>query len=69
MQTATISTKFQISIPKQIREEMHLKAGQQFVFIAKGNILHLVPKRSPEEMRGILKGANPKNYRDHTDRL
>lgn len=33
---ATLSSKFQISIPKAVREEQQWKAGQEFVFIPKG---------------------------------
>jgi len=69
MQIATLSAKYQISIPKPIREQLHLEAGQQFIFIAKGNGLHLVPKRSIEQVKGILKGANTNNVRDRKDRI
>lgn len=34
--TATLCNKFQISIPKAVRDELHWEAGQEFVFIAKG---------------------------------
>lgn len=69
MQTATLSAKYQICIPKLIREQLHLKIGQQFLFIAKGNSLHLVPKRSIKDVKGLLKGANPDNTRDRKDRI
>lgn len=68
MQVATLSAKYQISIPKQIREQLHLEAGQQFIFLAKGNGLHLVPKRNFEQIKGLLKGANTNNIRDRRDR-
>lgn len=68
MQIATISTKFQISVPKKIRDQMHIKPGQQFIFIMKGECLELVPKRDIKELRGILKGANVENIRDREDR-
>ena len=69
MYTATISSKFQILVPKKIREQLHIKPGQQFIFILKGEGLELVPKRNIKEMRGILSGANTKNTRDRSDRL
>ena len=69
MNTATLSAKYQISIPKQIREQLGFKAGQQFVFIPKGKSLYLVPKRSIEEVKGILPNANTKNYRDRKERI
>lgn len=68
MQTATLSSKFQISIPKKIREHLHLKAGQKFVFVTKGNIIHLVPQMSISDALGVFKGANTKEYRDRKDR-
>lgn len=69
MQTATISSKFQISVPKKVREELHIKPGQQFIFIAKGNCLELVPKRDINELKGILEGANTKDIRDRSNRI
>lgn len=68
MQTATLSSKFQLAIPKMVRENLNLKAGQKFTVIAKGNIIELVPVPSLKSMRGILQGANPENYRDRQDR-
>jgi AbrB family looped-hinge helix DNA binding protein len=70
MQIATISSKFQISIPKKIREQLHIKPGQQFIFILKGDGLELVPKRNIKDVRGILSGANVDNIRDReNDRI
>jgi AbrB family looped-hinge helix DNA binding protein len=69
MQTATLSTKFQIYIPKKARDELHIEPGKKFIFIVKGDCLELVPKRDIKAMRGLLKGANIKNTRDRSDRL
>lgn len=69
MATATLSSKFQISIPKAIREQMDLKPGQKFVFIRRGQLLQLVPQPTLNELFGIAKGANPDDYRDRTDRF
>jgi len=69
MHAATLSSKFQICIPKAIRKQMQLHAGQQFVFLTKGDVLYLLPKKDINEVRGILKGANTSNYRDHEDRI
>jgi AbrB family looped-hinge helix DNA binding protein len=69
MHTATLSAKYQLCIPKPVREQLHLQVGQQFVFIAKGNSLHLVPKRNMDSIRGLLKGANTNNVRDRKDRV
>lgn len=63
MTSVTLSSKFQISIPKVIREEMHLQAGQTFAIIPKGDTIVLAPIRPLDEMRGILKGADTSNSR------
>ncbi len=67
--TATLSTKFQISIPKSVREEQHWQAGQQFVFIPKGKGMLVMPVPSLDELKGIAEGANTSNYRDRNDRF
>ena len=66
--TATLSTKFQISIPKAVRTEKHWEAGQEFVFIPKGKGVLLMPVPSLEDLKGMAKGANPSDYRDCNDR-
>lgn len=67
--TATLSAKFQLSIPKAVRTARQWAAGQQFVFIPKGTGVLLVPTPSPKDLAGIAKGANPDGYRDRGDRF
>jgi AbrB family looped-hinge helix DNA binding protein len=67
--TATLSVKFQIAIPKAIREELHWRAGQVFAFIPKGDSLLMVPVPSREKLAGIGRGADPRGYRDRNDRV
>jgi AbrB family looped-hinge helix DNA binding protein len=69
MASVTLSSKYQIAIPKALRVELGLEAGQEFVVIPKGTVLELVPVRSIEAARGMLKGASPANYRDRTERV
>lgn len=66
--TATLSSKFQISIPKAVRDEQRWQAGQEFVFIPKGKGVLLMPVPTIDQLRGIAKGANPEGYRDRNDR-
>ena len=66
--TATLSSKFQISIPKAIRDEVHWEAGQEFVFIPKGRGVLVMPVPAFAELAGIAKGARKENYRDRKDR-
>ena len=66
--TATLSSKFQISIPKAVREERHWQAGQEFVFVPKGRGVLLIPVPELDQLFGIAKGASKEGYRDREDR-
>ncbi len=66
--TATLSSKYQISIPKDIREAMHFKPGQQLAFLRVGKSLRLVRVRKMEDFIGMTKGADTENYRDRSTR-
>jgi AbrB family looped-hinge helix DNA binding protein len=71
MATVTVSPKFQIVIPKEIREKMKLKPGQKlFMFELNGKI-HVESENKPiTELRGIAKGLQWRDdYRDHSDRF
>jgi AbrB family looped-hinge helix DNA binding protein len=68
MYTVTISPKFQICIPKALRNELHIKAGQKFIIILHANSLQLVPKRDLADVRGIMSGAHRENIRDRNER-
>jgi AbrB family looped-hinge helix DNA binding protein len=69
MLAATLSTKYQLAIPKAIRDELGLQAGQRFAVVAKGRAIELVPVRSVAEARGLLRGAGMDEIRDRTDRV
>jgi len=69
MASVTLSAEYQLSIPKEVRDEMHLRVGQKFAVIPKGDSIVLVPIRSLEDSRGSLKGADPSDYRDRDDGL
>lgn len=66
--TATLSRKFQISIPKAVRDEKHWEAGQEFVFIPKGRGVLMMPVPELDQLAGIAKGACTDDYRDREDR-
>jgi AbrB family looped-hinge helix DNA binding protein len=66
--TTTLSSKYQISIPKVLREAQHWHAGQKFAFIPKGGGVLLVPVPELKALAGIARGAAVRGYRDRTDR-
>ena len=67
--TTTLSSKFQISIPKAVRSAQHWEAGLTFAFIPKGSGVLLVPIPKRDALKGIAKGASATEYRDRSDRV
>lgn len=66
--TATLSSKYQISIPKAIRTAQHGEPGVRFAFMPKGAEVLLVPVPELQALEGIARGASPAHYRDRSDR-
>ena len=58
MTTVTISPKYQVVIPKSIRESLGLKPGQKIQAIEYNGRVELVPVRPVQEMRGFLSGID-----------
>ena len=70
MEIVKVSPKFQVVIPKRVREELQLRPGQELdVYILDGTIRFSKP-RSIKELRGMAKGMKWKDEdRDHTERF
>ncbi len=66
---ATLSSKFQISIPKAVREAQHWRPGQAFAFVPKDGGVLLVPVPEIDDLRGVAEGADTEGYRDRDDRF
>jgi AbrB family looped-hinge helix DNA binding protein len=58
MDTVTISPKFQVVIPKEIRTRLKLRAGQKVQAIAYDDRIILVPARPARQLRGLLRGID-----------
>lgn len=58
MSTVTISPKFQVVIPKEIREKLHLSPGQKVEASAFDNRIELIPVRPIKSMRGFVEGID-----------
>jgi AbrB family looped-hinge helix DNA binding protein len=67
MDVTTVSPKFQIVIPKRVREQFGLKAGQTLQVIALPGRIELVPSQTPAALRGFLHGKN--TFQREGDRL
>jgi AbrB family looped-hinge helix DNA binding protein len=64
----TISSKFQVVIPKPVRERLKLKPKQRLTVVEKDGMLILIPQITLESLRGMAKGAKIEDYREKKDR-
>ncbi len=64
MKTVTISPKYQIVIPKSIREKLDIKAGQKFQIIPYQDRIEFIPVKNMKDMKGFLKGIDTTVYRE-----
>jgi len=70
LEIVKLSPKFQIVIPKKLREELELSAGQELQMYVLDGSLRVHPPRSLQRLRGAAKGMKWKDiYRDHSDRF
>ena len=69
MPQATLSPKYQIVIPKEVREELPLQSGQVLQILVKNGVITLVPDRPLSALRGFLRGMDTTGVREKEDRL
>ena len=68
MNTVTVSPKFQVVIPRAVRELFQLTAGEKLRVMSYGDRIELIPVRPIKSMKGFLKGMDSKIDRED-DRL
>ncbi len=64
----TISSKYQVVLPRAVRERLQLQPQQKLTVMEKDGMIILVPQVKLEVLRGIARGANVADYRDKKDR-
>lgn len=70
MTTVTVSPKYQVVIPKELRERLKIKPGQKLLAYERNGSVHLAPKRPLTEMRGLAAGIRwEEGDRDRNDRF
>jgi AbrB family looped-hinge helix DNA binding protein len=67
MQVVTISSKYQVVIPKEVRKQFNLKPGQKIMFIPYNGTLRVIMIPPIKKARGMLKGINTENIREEAD--
>ena len=68
MEAVKISPKFQVVIPKKLRDALKLSPGQKMQMVVYGNRIEMIPLRNISEMKGFLKGIDTAAERE-PDRL
>lgn len=68
MTVVTVSPKYQVVIPKDVREQLGIQPGQKIQAMAFGDRIELVPIRRPSELRGFLKGVSA-DFEREPDRI
>ena len=68
MEAVKISPKFQVVIPKKLREALNLSPGQRVQMVIYGNRIEMIPLKKISEMKGFLKGIDTTVKRE-PDRL
>jgi len=64
MTTVTVSPKFQVVIPKEVRESMGIFSGQKIQVLTYQNRIELIPIKPMKKMKGFLKGIDTEVNRD-----
>jgi len=64
MQTVTVSPKYQVVIPRKVRESLQLRPGQKMQVIEYEGRVELIPEKDIAELRGFLKGINTEFTRE-----
>lgn len=67
MEAVTISSKYQVVIPREVRKQFNLKPGQKLMFIPYNGTLRVVIVPAIKKARGMLKGMNTDNIREEVD--
>ena len=68
MTAVTVSPKYQVVIPKEVREKMGIVSGQKIQMLTYDNRIELIPIQEMSKLKGILKGMNTDLERE-SDRL
>ena len=64
METVTVSSDFQIEIPRSVRESLGIQPGQRIQVLLYDNRIEFIPVRPISQMRGFLQGINTSIERD-----
>ena len=64
METVVVSGKFQVLLPRTVREPLSIRPGQKIQVIRHENRIELIPLKPAKEMRGFLRGIDTDTERE-----
>ena len=68
MEFVTVSPKYQVVIPKAVRDLMGIRSGEKVAVFEKDDVIHMVRIKSIKKLRGRYKGLTTEGIRDEKDR-
>ena len=69
MTATTVSPKYQVVIPQEVRKQIPIKSGQKVTMVAKNGVIYIIPKMPLKQLRGALRGVSTRGFREKKDRL
>jgi AbrB family looped-hinge helix DNA binding protein len=69
METVTLSSKYQLVLPRKVRERLGLRPGMKLTVIDKGDVIFLARERPMRAYRGLARGTSARGLREKKDRL
>ena len=64
MKSVTVSSKFQVEIPREVRESIDIQPGTRLQVFQYENRIELIPIKEPKSLRGFVKGIDTEVHRD-----
>ena len=68
MEVVTVSPKYQVVIPKSIREYMKIESGEKVMMFEKDQVIHMIRVTNIRDFRGKFKNVSTEGLRDEEDR-
>ena len=69
MSQVTVSSKYQVVIPLEVRKQLGIRKGQKMSVVVLGDVIELVPDRDIRELKGAFPGVSTEDIREEADRL
>lgn len=65
---ATVTSKGQVTIPKEIRDVLHIHTNDKLDFVLEGNVVRLVPVKTLLDLRGAVRGSGGGDFSQERER-